>query len=84
MRAAYPLKIDRPRTGSLHWSMRNDGIPPLLCQQQRPFRTPSVLPAVLGTLLITLGAQNALGGFLLAIVSGNEARFLESGSTPRA
>ncbi len=46
--------------------------------------TPSVLPAVMGTLLITLGAQNALGGFLLAIVSGNEARFLESGSAPRA
>ena len=38
----------------------------------------SILPAVLGTLLMTLGAQNALGGFLLAIVSGNEARFLHS------
>ena len=38
--------------------------------------TDSVLPAVLGTLLMTLGAQNLLGGFLLAIVGGNEARFL--------
>lgn len=35
-----------------------------------------VLPAVLGTLLITLGAQTFLGGFLLAIINGNEARFL--------
>ena len=38
--------------------------------------TYSVLPAVTGTLLMTLGAQNVLGGFLLAIISGNEARFL--------
>ncbi len=38
--------------------------------------TYSVLPAVLGTLCVTLGFQNALGGFLLAIVGGNEARFL--------
>jgi glycosyltransferase involved in cell wall biosynthesis len=37
----------------------------------------SVLPAVLGTLLITLGTQNAFGGFLLAILSGNEASFLK-------
>jgi len=37
--------------------------------------TPLVLPAVVGTLCVTLGAQNVLGGFLLAIVSGNEARF---------
>jgi glycosyltransferase involved in cell wall biosynthesis len=36
----------------------------------------SVLPAVLGTMLIVVGAQNALGGFLLAIVGGNEASFL--------
>jgi hypothetical protein len=35
-----------------------------------------VLPAVLGTLFVALGAQNVLGGFLLAIVGGNEARFL--------
>jgi glycosyltransferase involved in cell wall biosynthesis len=38
--------------------------------------TYSVLPAVLGTLCLTLGCQNALGGFLLAIIAGNEARFL--------
>ena len=38
----------------------------------------TVLPAVIGTMLMTLGAQNALGGFLLAILSGNEARFLEA------
>lgn len=36
----------------------------------------SVLPAVLGTSLIVVGGQNALGGFLLAIVGGNEAEFL--------
>jgi glycosyltransferase involved in cell wall biosynthesis len=38
----------------------------------------TVLPAVLGTTFVALGAQNVLGGFLLSIVSGNEARFLES------
>ncbi|HEY8163410.1 MAG TPA: glycosyltransferase [Methylocystis sp.] len=38
----------------------------------------SVLPAVLGTTLIVVGAQNALGGFLLAIVNGNEANFVNS------
>jgi glycosyltransferase involved in cell wall biosynthesis len=37
----------------------------------------SVLPAVFGTLLMTLGAQNFLGGFLLSIVGGNEAKFLD-------
>ncbi|HEV2364274.1 MAG TPA: glycosyltransferase family 2 protein [Caulobacteraceae bacterium] len=36
----------------------------------------SVLPAVIGTLGMLLGGQTILGGFLLAIVSGNEARFL--------
>jgi hypothetical protein len=45
--------------------------------------TYTVLPAVIGTLLTTLGAQNALGGFLLAIIGGNEARFLE-GAQARA
>jgi hypothetical protein len=40
-------------------------------------RAVSVLPAVIGSLLMTLGAQNVLGGFLLAIVSGNEANFLD-------
>jgi glycosyltransferase involved in cell wall biosynthesis len=36
----------------------------------------SVLPAVVGVLLMTLGAQNAMGGFLLSILGGNEAMFL--------
>jgi peptidoglycan/LPS O-acetylase OafA/YrhL len=36
----------------------------------------SVLLPVIGTLLMTVGMQNVLGGFLLAIVGGNEARFL--------
>jgi glycosyltransferase involved in cell wall biosynthesis len=42
--------------------------------------TYSVLPAVGGTLLVTLGVQNMFGGFLLAIVGGNEARFLDGGA----
>ncbi len=41
-------------------------------------RAYSVLPAVLGTLLITLGAQTILGGFLLSIINGNEAKFLKT------
>jgi glycosyltransferase involved in cell wall biosynthesis len=44
--------------------------------------TYSVLPAVLGTLLVTLGFQNALGGFLLSIIGGNEARFLSGHVAP--
>jgi len=40
----------------------------------------SVLPAVLGTSLAVIGAQNVLGGFLLAIVNGNDADFAK-GST---
>ena len=43
-------------------------------------RTPSVLPAVVGTLLMTLGVQTILGGFLLSIINGNDTHFLE-GST---
>ena len=39
---------------------------------------PNVLPAVLGTSLMIIGAQNSLGGFLIAIVSGNEADFIRS------
>jgi len=39
-------------------------------------RLDPVVPAVLGTLMMTLGGQNVLGGFLLAIVGGNEARFM--------
>jgi hypothetical protein len=38
----------------------------------------NVLPAVLGTSLIVIGGQNALGGFLLAILNGNEAEFLRA------
>ena len=38
-------------------------------------RITSVLPAVLGTTLMVLGVQNVLGGFLLAIVAGNDADF---------
>jgi hypothetical protein len=41
----------------------------------------SVLPAVAGTTLLVLGAQNVLGGFLLAILNGNNAAFLAG---PRA
>jgi len=36
----------------------------------------SVLPVVGGTVLLVVGAQTFLGGFLLAIISGHEARFL--------
>jgi hypothetical protein len=43
----------------------------------------SVTPAVLGTTLIVIGAQNALGGFLLAVIGGNEASFLKR-PAPRA
>jgi len=46
--------------------------------------TDSVIPAVVGALLVTLGFQNTLGGFLLAIVGGNEARFLARPSAPHA
>lgn len=35
-----------------------------------------VLPAVIGALLMTLGAQTVLGGFLLAILAGNQAKFM--------
>jgi glycosyltransferase involved in cell wall biosynthesis len=42
-----------------------------------------VLPAVCGALLMTLGVQNILGGFLLSIVSGHEARFLAVDPQPQ-
>lgn len=42
----------------------------------------SVLLPVLGTLFMTLGMQNILGGFILAIVGGNEARFLAASPPP--
>lgn len=35
----------------------------------------SILPPVVGILVLTLGVQNVLGGFLMAIIGGNEARF---------
>jgi len=35
----------------------------------------SILPPVIGFLTLTLGVQNVLGGFLMAILGGNEARF---------
>jgi glycosyltransferase involved in cell wall biosynthesis len=41
----------------------------------------NVLPAVIGTTLIVIGAQNGLGGFLLAILNGNEADFLKTIAT---
>jgi hypothetical protein len=39
-------------------------------------RAASILPAILGTLLVSLGAQTILGGFLMAILEGAEAGFL--------
>ncbi|OJY70015.1 MAG: family 2 glycosyl transferase [Sphingobium sp. 66-54] len=36
----------------------------------------SIFLPIFGTLLVTMGVQNVLGGFLLAIVGGHEARFL--------
>ena len=49
----------------IHWSRNHFGA------------IPSVLPAVVGTTLIVVGAQNAFGGFLLAIINGHEAEFLK-------
>jgi glycosyltransferase involved in cell wall biosynthesis len=45
--------------------------------------TYSVLPIVVGTLLVTLGAQTVLGGFILAIIGGNDAKFLEGATRLR-
>jgi len=44
----------------------------------------NVFPAVIGTCAVAIGMQNILGGFLLAIVSGNEAEFLHTYSHPAA
>jgi hypothetical protein len=41
-------------------------------------RGTTVVPAVIGTSLMTLGMQTVLGGFFLSILAGNEARFLRS------
>ena len=38
----------------------------------------SVLPAVVGTSAVAIGTQNVLGGFLLSIVSGNDAELLRA------
>ena len=35
----------------------------------------SVLPAILGTMFISLGLQTVMGGFLFAILGENVARF---------
>ncbi len=35
----------------------------------------NMLPPVIGTTLIVIGAQNVLGGFLLAVATGNDATF---------
>jgi hypothetical protein len=43
---------------------------------------PNVLPAVIGTCAVAIGTQNILGGFLLAIVSGNEAEFMQARPAP--
>jgi glycosyltransferase involved in cell wall biosynthesis len=37
----------------------------------------NVWPAVIGTSLLVIGAQNVLGGFLLSIVNGNNADFAQ-------
>ncbi|HEY1447924.1 MAG TPA: glycosyltransferase [Caulobacteraceae bacterium] len=47
-------------------------------------RVDSVLPVVIGTLLMTLGGQTILGGFLLAIIGGNEAKFMGAPTDQRA
>jgi glycosyltransferase involved in cell wall biosynthesis len=46
-------------------------------------RAATVLPAVVGVLFMTLGAQSVLGGFLLAILSGNQAGFLAPAAQAR-
>ena len=42
----------------------------------------NVLPAVLGTSLMVIGTQNILGGFLIAIVNGNDASFAQPEPAP--
>jgi len=42
-----------------------------------------VLPPVIGTSIFSVGIQNIFGGFLLAVIGGNEAKFL-NGPTQRA
>ena len=53
--------------------------------QSRDFgATQSVVAPIFGTLLLTLGMQNFLGGFLLAIVGGNEASLMRHDVAPKA
>jgi glycosyltransferase involved in cell wall biosynthesis len=42
----------------------------------------NMLPAVVGTTLMVVGGQNALGGFLLAVISGHEADFARAVAEP--
>ncbi|TPG54763.1 hypothetical protein [Sphingomonas glacialis] len=39
---------------------------------------PNTLPLVLAALIGAVGAQNVLGGFLLAIIAGHEAKFMRA------
>jgi len=43
----------------------------------------NMLPAVVGTTLMVVGGQNALGGFLLAVINGHEAEFARSAAESR-
>jgi hypothetical protein len=43
----------------------------------------SIFLPMFGTLLLTVGIQNVMGGFFLAILGGHEARFM-AGSAARA
>jgi glycosyltransferase involved in cell wall biosynthesis len=42
----------------------------------------NMLPAVVGTTLMLVGGQNALGGFLLAVINGHEAEFAQTVRAP--
>jgi hypothetical protein len=45
-------------------------------------RIESVLPVVIGTTFMALGLQTVFGGFLLAVIGGNEAQFLRALAKP--
>ena len=36
----------------------------------------TIFPPVIGTLCLTVGVQTIMGGFLLAIIAGNDSRFV--------
>jgi glycosyltransferase involved in cell wall biosynthesis len=42
----------------------------------------NMLPAVVGTTLMVIGGQNALGGFLLAVINGHDADFARTMAKP--